>query len=91
MTADQHRAIGAILGFPACCVEAFIADRLAGEPAAVKRGTVFEPNARTPEQVADCNMQISGLLAKDDKTAGAHRLYVPCKDHMHTPNWSPWD
>lgn len=65
MTADQHRAIGRILGFPSCCVEAWIADLAdpAAEPPAAARGGIHE-RMRTYHEVEALHAAVSALLGR---------------------------
>lgn len=83
MTAEQHRRIGAILGFPACCVEAWVANP---SGAALRRGTVIGPprsNAERERMRAEA-CKVSG---KPSFPVGYAGEYVPCEAHMHGAGW----
>lgn len=90
MTPDQHRAIGRILGYPECCVEAWIADgdRLPN------RGVMVE-RLRTPSEAIALAGQVSDLLGRTwprppaPPTHDLRKAYVPCPAHVGAPGWEP--
>jgi hypothetical protein len=93
MTADQHRAIGRILGFPSCCVEAFVADVPHGIPSGAERGVVIERD-RTVEEMRALAQRVSELLGRPWPTGGfdplledMRKAYVPCPAHVGSEGW----
>lgn len=78
ITDDQHRQMGAILGFPECCVEEWICTPIgAGTRRGVQRGTT-----RTPAEQAQANQQITVLLGRPWAFAGPIKEWVPCSKCM---------
>ncbi len=88
MTTDQERRIGEILGYPACCVEAFVSDP-GDKNKALRRGLIVLPN-RSPENAARVSEQISELLGRSWKTSGRAQ-YVPCRSCMGSAGWHSFD
>lgn len=82
MTPDQHRRIGALLGFPSCCVEAWVR----GETAAMSHGSILV-RERTPEEADAINAEVSAMLGREWTGAGAMQ-YVPCPAHVGAPGWA---
>lgn len=76
MTDDQHRAVGRILGYPECCVEAWVAGPL---NAAQARGAVTE-RLRSREEAAELDREVTALLGRPFRGCSAHphKRYVPC-------------
>lgn len=96
MTADQHRAIGAILGFPSCCVEAWIR----GDAIASQNGSItthvrsFREAYRLHERVSRLLGYPWGICAlSGDAARRADRrcCYVPCTQcALVDDRWRPW-
>jgi hypothetical protein len=63
MTRDQHRQIGAILGFPSCCVEAWVENLSSPEPLANLTGSVDERDRPRLEALA-CHVGASSVLGR---------------------------
>jgi len=74
MTDEQHRQLGKLLGFPECCIEAWIADPLPGQ--GIRRGYIHL-GSRSLEEARCLNAQISAILGRKWRTDGEIR-YVPC-------------
>lgn len=79
ITDDQHRKIGSLLGFPTCCVEAWIVDRRNGFNAAYFRGVMFGQK-RTQLEQREIRQQISDLLGRDFPMIDRYPRYVPCPE-----------
>jgi hypothetical protein len=79
---DEHREIGRILGYPACCVEEWIADR--GTRQGDRRGSNAGIRRRTPAEIADLTRQVSELLGRDwtGVRNDPYVRYVPCSACM---------
>lgn len=77
ITADQHRIIGHLMGYPECCIEEWVndPDPLQG----VKRGAV-KLGWRTPKEIERLNAEISELLGFQWDCAG-NIVFVPCSSH----------
>ena len=78
MTRDQHIQIGRILGFPECCVLAWVDDPEPGQ--ALRRGSITE-RRRTPAECARLDAQVSALLGRpwDGCRPDPYVKYVPCE------------
>lgn len=76
MTDEQHTKMGAILGYPPCCVAAWVG---APTDAAVRRGSVSETR-RAPEESARLDKEITALLGRTWTGASRdpYKRYVPC-------------
>lgn len=78
MTPDQHRAIGRILGFPECCVEAWVNDHTA---AGIRRGCIVARH-RTLAEARALYTWIMGEVAPpwapDALTQDLRVCWVPC-------------
>jgi hypothetical protein len=87
VTDEQHRRIGAILGFPPCCVEAWIASLNDPEPLANTTGSLIERERPLLEALA-CHVGASVVLGQPwgRLTSGAQspsdtlKQWVPCMD-----------
>lgn len=106
MTDDQHRAIARILGFPSCCVEAWLRDIRDphAEPAAMARGGCHE-RIRTYHEVEALHAAITALLGEPwgafAKSAGRRfepeagdmeKCWVPCDQcALVRDDWHPYD
>lgn len=87
MTDADHRQIGTALGFPSCCVEAWIASRPFEPPMAARNGRVhLGIREMRPDGLPDW---WSKDAYGDDTLAGASIVYVPCDSCAgpHTPGW----
>jgi hypothetical protein len=74
--------MGMILGFPQCCVEAWVRDHTnAAIPSGELRGCITE-RKRSVEEIALLNKQISGMLGREWKIQHPYKLYVPCASCM---------
>lgn len=91
-----HREVGAILGFPSCCVEAFVSDLINPPPdhrgAAVARGGV-NLGPRSEAEKARMRPLLEAITPDgrvvDSILDGTH-LYVPCAEHVGVPGWEDW-
>ena len=77
ISVEQHRQMGLILGYPQCCIEAWVSTP--GAYHTLQRGAVAF-RKRTPEEISDLQKKISNLLGRPWRgLEGASRiLYVPC-------------
>lgn len=87
MTDHDHRIIGAALGMPSCCVEAFIVSIRREQPCAVIRGsyTLGITHERPEGLPAWWGRNDDGT----DAIAGTDNVYVPCAACLGGPGWSP--
>lgn len=87
---EQHRAIGRILGFPSCCVEAWIAGLGSDPPQGVDRGCIME-RYREPAEGVRLDAAVSSLLGRPWSacTRDPRKAYVPCAAHVGAPGWRP--
>lgn len=74
ITDEQHREIGRILGYPSCCVEAWIADRT---ESSIRRGSIVE-RYRSDKEMKEINQQVSQVLGRPWASSTNRKLYVPC-------------
>lgn len=84
----QHRALGRILGYPECCIDAFLEGP---EQAARHRGTIFV-RYRTPEERETLKIQariIAGFEGLPDEVFREVE-YVPCEAHIGSSGWRAW-
>jgi hypothetical protein len=86
MTRDEHRQIGAILGFPSCCVERWIESLSSDDILANRTGTIIERERPLLEALA-CSVGASSVLGRLwGLVTGFHspsdllKQYVPCED-----------
>lgn len=81
MTREQHAIIGIILGFPACCVEAWVADN---DNAAIRRGAIHV-RGRSPIEariLSDAlGLPLDGVQSMQ---------YVPCENCIGQSGWFDW-
>lgn len=76
ITADQHREVGRILGYPPCCIEAWVTDPEGGQ--ATRRGARYG-RPRTPDEAEECNRLVTELLGYDWDWAERIPHWVPCE------------
>ncbi len=86
LTPGQHRRLGQILGYPICCVEAFVADT--SNYKAKRRGLVVLPD-RSPDDIMRVELEASLMLGRL-YTTGNHRQYVPCAACVGSEGWISW-
>lgn len=90
MTPEQHKVVGAILGYPPCCAAAFAAGAAACESGSIYVGR------RTLEEARSLCEQVSAYLgyAWGLCASGPFDLsicYVPCAQCALTDaRWKPW-
>jgi hypothetical protein len=85
MTDQEHRQIGLALGYPPCCVEAWITTTPQGKPIAMIRGSVtLGPRLTRPEGLPDG-------WSPDLLTSDPWIKFVPCRNCIGRPGWIGWE
>jgi hypothetical protein len=82
MTSSQHHTIGAILGFPPCCVEHWIDSLDDDSPPAAARGAMIGRTRRATEK-ALLTLAIQQNAGRPDWKPDYCdvRMWVPCPTH----------
>jgi hypothetical protein len=81
VTADQHRAIAAILGYPTCCVEQWIAEAGSSPGPAIERGSITLRRRSEDECVRlSARIRVEAYAGWQDRslTGDSRVCYVPC-------------
>ena len=79
LTSDQRRQVGKLLGYPECCVEAYISDIEQGAFPGNMRGNVCL-GQRTTEEAARLDAEVSTLIGRPWALVSTDlkKSYVPC-------------
>jgi hypothetical protein len=82
-----HRVIGLLLGYPECCVEAFVADRVTEVHSAIERGTIAE-HFRSDEEIARL---IAAGVPPRVLDGDTFKRWVPCERHVGAAGWEAFE
>ncbi len=81
--------MGEILGYPICCVEAYVNGRKPGMSTARVRGVVYLAD-RSDEDRRRVDAEISEMLGRPWSSSGRFQ-YVPCEACVGSPGYRTYD
>lgn len=84
LTDDQHREVGRILGYPPCCVEAFVTGGTARS-----RGVVCGPD-RSCEDLRRTEIEVGEVIGHEWEN-DASFCYVPCEACVGSVGYRTYD